>query len=266
MEDAVDRAAAALIVEVQAAIAQPFESAVRSVTAAKTRPEIVRISESLRMQFEAAVSRASSLIAQQAGLERLRLQRELYNSFGIEERLRSTAGGASALASEIDTTILLPGARPDNDSTLLGGVVGASAGGLVGGALLGGAGIALLATGPIGWLIGLGIGSLMGGGLAAVATRLATRDNLHDDDKQSMVSLVTSTHQQAQNRITRSVQEWSQTTKDELNSLHDAFFGSRLDEIARIDRILGDRAARQAELDRIDGLLSRVHAIAEQLD
>lgn len=256
----VERLAASLVSELATIIAEPFTTAVAAAEKASTESNLEQILNRLRLQFETASSEASTLFSQRAGLEQIRLQRRLFDSFGVEERLKGVAMNLGLHAIG-DVAPSIPHINVDKDAMYLGGALSAVVGGVSLGTLAGGTGLALIAAGPVGWLIGLGLGALFGGGLGAIVAREATKDGLKPEHRQQVISELKQHEAKVRSTLTRSVNEWKHGTISELEALRSSFFAEREHELRRIEQIINDEGSRLRELSRIASLIERVKVI-----
>lgn len=257
-----------LLVEVQAIgtslapeltrmMSEPFVEARRSVEDAKKVADLESTYQRLRLQIETASTRASLLIEQRTGVEQAKLQRRLYETFGIEDRLRVVAdtGGLSTLA---DMAPPLPDARTDKDAVAMGGLVGAASLGAIGSAISGGAGMALIALGPVGLIAGLGIGLLMGAFGGGILTRVLTRGSLDAQDRDEAIRTLRNNEATVRETFSRTVTQWTVDVQRELEAMRSRFFDEQEKELRHIMRVVGDSVARDAELERITSLMERV--------
>jgi hypothetical protein len=247
--------------ELVAVVSVPFENAVESVKKATKRSEIEVIVHRLRLQFETASSEASTIFDQRAGAEFARLQRRLFDSFGIEDRIRAAGEKLSLDRISAEIVPTMPKEKADMATIAAGGLATGVAGGLLGGALAGGAGMALIAAGPVGWLIGLGLGALLGVGGGSVATRLATRDSLSPDSRKNIADELSRSLVKARDEVSRSMDGWVSQVTQNLDSMRELVFAEREVELKRIERILADAEGRSAEIVKVDELLKEVRAL-----
>jgi hypothetical protein len=257
----VERLTAALAPDLSSVLAGPFDTAVGAVEKAGEKSQLEQILSRLRLQFETAASEASTLFSQRAGLEQIRLQRRLFDSFGVEERLKGVATNLG-LQGLGDIAPSIPQIGVDKDAMYVGGALSAAVGGVSLATIAGGTGLALIAAGPVGWLIGLGLGALFGGGLGAVVARAATKDDLKPEHRQQVIGELKQHEARVRSALTRSLNEWKHATISELEAMRSSFFAERENELRRIEQIIGDETTRIRELSRVEELIERVKAIA----
>ncbi|MFM8794737.1 MAG: dynamin family protein [Acidimicrobiales bacterium] len=238
-------------------MSEPFAEARRSVEGAKKVSDLENIYQRLRLQIETASSRASLLIDQRTGVEQAKLQRRLYETFGIEDRLR-VAADTAVLSTLADVAPALPDAKTDKDAVAMGGLVGAASLGAIGSAISGGAGMALIALGPVGLIAGLGIGLLMGAFGGGILTRVLTRGSIDAQDRDEAVRTLRNNEATVRETFTRTVSQWTVDVQRELETMRSRYFDEQENELRHIMRVVGDSVAREAELERITSLVDRV--------
>lgn len=253
----IDRLVSAVLPELTAIVTGPFVNAAAAVQAGQKTSDLEVVMNRLRLQFETAASEASTIFSQRAGLEQVKLQRRLYESFGVEERLRAS-GGQLNLGGLGDIAPSLPRVGVDRDAIATTSAVTATIGGVSMATIAGGAGVALLAAGPIGWLIGLGIGALFGGGLGALGARMTTRDALRPEHRQQVLGELQQHEARVRNAVSRSLNDWRHGLVNELELMRSSFFAEREAELRRIESIISNETARKNELARIETLLRRL--------
>lgn len=236
-------------------ISQPIEQAVKAVGKATKRQELEVIFQKLNIQFETAASEASTYFDQRSGYEYARLHRKLYESFGVEERIRTSGVELNLGRVSANLSPSLPAMKMDKATVAAGGLATGLAGGLLGGAIAGGAGMALIAAGPVGWLVGLALGAVFGAGAGGVATRQLTRDALGPDERKIVTDELSPKLDEIRRQVELAVGGWSRQVIDNLESFRSTYFSERESELNRIERIRSDVAGRQRELEKIDSLL-----------
>jgi hypothetical protein len=258
----VDRLSKALAPDLGSILVGPFQVAIAAVESASAKSDLELVINRLRIQFETAASEASTLFGQRVGLEQIRLQRRLYDSFGVEERLKGVAANLG-IHGIGDIAPTIPQIAVDKEAVYLGGAVSAVVGGVSVATIAGGAGLALIAAGPVGWLIGLGLGALLGGGLGAVGARAMTRDDLRAEHRQQVIGELKQHEVRVRAALTASLNDWRHQTIAELESMRSSFFAEREAELVRIEKIIRDETSRRRELVRIEGMIDGLKAIRQ---
>jgi len=243
-------------------IGQPIENAIRAVGVATKRQELELIFQKMNIQFETAASEASTFFEQRAGYEYARLHRKLYESFGVEERIRDSGVELSLGRVSGSLSPSLPMMNVDKTTIAAGGLASGLAGGLLGGAIAGGAGMALIALGPVGWIAGFALGAIFGAGAGGVATRQLTRDNLGPDQRKSVADELTPKLEELRRQVERAISDWTRQVIGNLESFRSTFFSEREGELKNIERILSDSVGRNKELEKIQKLLSDLRNLA----
>lgn len=255
LEAGLQRFAGPLRDEIVQTMTQPFADTAVAVAKASKLPELEVTLNRLRIGFETASSQASIIFAQRAGVQQASLQRRLYESFGVEERLRTGAGNLR-LSELGDVAPTLPSIAADKDAVLAGAgiggaVIGAGAVGLLPGAMW----LALL--GPVGWLV-LGAGAIAGAGLGAIAGRAATKDSLRPEHRDQVLHDIKEQETRVRRNVEGAIRDWTISVAEELESLRSGFFREKEAEIRRIESILNDSNSRKSELERIERLLNQL--------
>ena len=258
LEREIGEAGKLLCVELSEIICGPLVSAIAATSAMTKKNDLEVMSHRLRLQFETASSEASLVFDQRSGYEFARLHRKLFDSFGVEERIR-TAGtqmNLSRLAAEIAPSI--PKIDMDKTSVAAGGLVTGGVVGLLGGALAGGAGMALLAAGPVGWIVGLALGSIFGMGAGGVATRMMTKDTLNQEHRKAVTDELSSNMAKVRSEIKRATNNWVSELVQNLESFRNSFFGEQERELGRLNGILADKKGRENAISEIDILMENI--------
>ena len=258
LEREIGEAGKLLCVELSEIICGPLVSAIAATSAMTKKNDLEVMSHRLRLQFETASSEASLVFDQRSGYEFARLHRKLFDSFGVEERIR-TAGtqmNLSRLAAEIAPSI--PKIDMDKTSVAAGGLVTGGVVGLLGGALAGGAGMALLAAGPVGWIVGLALGSIFGMGAGGVATRMMTKDTLSQEHRKAVSDELSSNIAKVRSEIKRATNNWVSELVQNLESFRNSFFGEQERELGRLNGILADKKGRESAISEIDILMENI--------
>lgn len=262
-----------LLAEIQATLHQTSTEVSRELTTVfqepyrALRPEVEkldRISEvedlfnRLRIQLETAVSRATTLCAQRAGLVEIKLQRRLYESFGIEERLSLQDVALDVSNMPIDSP-RMPVIEADHLSTAAGAIIGAAALGTVGGVTAVGAGLAFLAIlGPLGWLAGAGLGILFGAGGGAVVSKYLTRGRLDERARTELLNNWNDHERKIATDCVRQVAIWANEAEVRLSKMRDRYYAQKQDELVKIISVLNDTVSRTSEIARIEALIGRL--------
>jgi hypothetical protein len=254
-------AAKALCDELSQIICDPLLKAISAASSATKKNDLEVISHRLRLQFETASSEASMVFDQRSGYEFARLHRKLFESFGVEERIRSagTRMNLERLAAEIAPA--LPRIEMDKSAVAAGGLATGGVMGLLGGALAGGAGVALLATGPVGWLVGLALGSIFGLGAGGVATRLMTKDSLNEEHRQAVSEALSSSMAKVKSEINRATNNWGSEVVQNLETFRNSFFKEQENELVRLQRIMADTKGRENAIAQIDHLMEDIQEL-----
>lgn len=261
MENSLRESSAQTVQRLTACLKAPFINAIDTAERARSQYDVERLSQQLRLQVETAVSEASMIFAQHASLQQSRLHRQLFDSFGISDRLRTDTTSVEMGSLVEGFTPTMPTTTTDWDTVALGSAAGAAGLGLLGATLAGGAGIALIASGPIGWLIGLGIGAVVGGGAGALLTKQATADDLSAQNRSTLVAELKAKATSIPSNVNDRVMLWQESTMAELSLLRSTYFGEREDELAHIQRLAGDESGRRHHLAEIDRLLAELDTI-----
>lgn len=262
-----------LLAEIQATLHQTSTEVSRELTTVfqepyrALRPEVEkldRISEvedlfnRLRIQLETAVSRATTLCTQRAGLVEIKLQRRLYESFGIEERLSLQDVALDVSNMPIDSP-RMPVVEADHLSTAAGAIIGAAALGTVGGVTAVGAGLAFLAIlGPLGWLAGAGLGILFGAGGGAVVSKYLTRGRLDERARTELLNNWNDHERKIATDCVRQVAIWANEAEVRLSKMRDRYYAQKQDELVKIISVLNDTVSRTSEIARIEALIGRL--------
>ena len=258
LEREIGEAGKLLCAELSEIICGPLVSAIAATSAMTKKNDLEVMSHRLRLQFETASSEASLVFDQRSGYEFARLHRKLFDSFGVEERIR-TAGtqmNLSRLAAEIAPSI--PKIDMDKTSVAAGGLVTGGVVGLLGGALAGGAGMALLVAGPVGWFVGLALGSIFGMGAGGVATRMMTKDTLNQEHRKAVSDELSSNIAKVRSEIKRATNNWVSELVQNLESFRNSFFGEQERELGRLNGILADKKGRENAISEIDILMENI--------
>ena len=255
LEQEIKQSGKSLTTELSEIICGPLVNAISACASATKKNDLEVISHRLRLQFETASSEASQVFDQRSGYEFARLHRQLFDSFGVEERIR-TAGtdlNLTRLAAEIAPSI--PKIDMDKTAVAAGGLATGGVVGLLGGALAGGAGLALLATGPVGWLVGLALGSIFGMGAGGVAARILTKDTLSEEHRKAVTDELSANVARVRSEISRATNNWASEVVQNLESFRNSFFSEQERELGRLKGMLEDVKGRESSIAKIDTLM-----------
>ena len=187
------------------------------------------------------------------------MQRTLYESFGIEERLELQGLNPSFDDVRVNTPGM-PIVGTDTNSVLAGGLIGAATLGTVGATIAAGAGFAALAfLGPVGWLAGLGLGLVFGGSGGALAARVMSKGRLDTDSRDKLIREWNSTQAGVRDKCKQAVTEWANSVEVELEATRSRYYHSKERELRDLAQIVSDNSGRVLELERIDELMERLN-------
>ena len=188
--DEINRAAEVLGNDLAEIMDHPYRTAATDIEQATTIRAVEEAEHRMRLLIETAASRSSMKFSQTAAVVEQRVRRELFDTFGVDERLAKSGHGAPEWSRLAGGEGLATLASSSADWSAVGSAAGLAAvgGGLIGGAVLGGAGLALLAVGPVGWLIGLAVGGALSAATAGSVAGLSTRGRLDAADRSKILS------------------------------------------------------------------------------
>lgn len=255
------RTASELGSDLRATLNRPFDVALSALESAEKVEQAEELIRRLQIQYESAVSEASTLFATTTELAYAQAQKKLYDSLGIAERISTDRKNLGADLGDVAIGASVTEARADWSEVTAGGLVAGTGVGLLAGSLAGGVGLALVAAGPVGWLIGLGLGALLGGGMGAAFTRHAQRGRIGAEERNRVSQDLDRSRSQVRIKVDRTVDEWLRAATDSLEALRSKYFAARQAELARITRIIDDRDARARETRRVDEMLEELKGL-----
>ena len=244
-------------------LTEPYRHALSELDTASDNAGLGQIEHRLRLRLETAASRASLLFGQTTAIHEERVRRQLFDSFGIADRLgrgTSTTPEWSRLAEDAGLGVIA-GNRPDWATAGAAGAATAVGGALVGGSLAGGVGLALLATGPVGWIIGAAAGGVLGLLAGGAGGAMATRRTLSDADRATAKASLISRRGSATDTARSSVRAWSANVEHWLTNDADRFLHEHNTNLERVTAILRDETGRQTALQQMDALSQRLRSV-----
>lgn len=241
-------------------MAEPYRSALQSLTAASTVDDLQQLEHQLRLRLETAASRASVKFSQSTTIHEERVRRRLFDAFGVAERLnRATAITPEWSGLADDSSLVLSASMsPDWATAGAAGAATAVGGTLIGGSLAGGVGVALLAAGPIGWIIGAAAGGALGLLAGTAGGAIATRRSLSEADRTAAKSALTSRLDLATDKARSTVRSWSANVARWLTDDADRFLAEGKANLERVETILRDERGRQSALQQANAMNDRL--------
>jgi hypothetical protein len=215
----------------------------------------------LRTRIEAAVTEAATAFERRSGLEYARLHRELFASFGTEQRLREAniKLGVAELVDNVSPA--LPVIERDWSSVAAAGVVAGAATGVAVGTAVGGAGLALLAAGPVGWLIGFGLGAVFGGAAGAAVTSRNLRDRLQPEHRDQIARELERSRTALAGRVDASVDHWVEEVVAGLESLRLGYYAEKHRELDHLRSVIADAQGRDRVVEKVRRQRERLEAV-----
>ena len=242
-------------------IARPFQVAEEEVGKVQRAGDLERVNSKLRLSSETAASLAATTYSRQVAVLEERVRRRLYESYGVDERIRARDGSGAGIGGRPYEFGLEPVAgASDWDAVALSAGVTAVAGAVVGGSLAGGLGIALLATGPIGWLVGAGIGLLAGGLLGAAGAKVATSGSIDSAARSKLLQTLAQQRGSASENVRATCASLERDLIDDLERQQDLFFGQQRAELQRVERIIADEDRRKQAIADASTLLEQLRS------
>jgi hypothetical protein len=253
--------AAEIAAELSKVLSGPYDILRPELEQARTVNDAEETLKRLRLMLESAASRASTVFSQRAGLEQLRMQRRLYESFGIDERLEFSGPRPEFSMLNADLPeVRMP--KTDMTSVAAGAIAGAATLGSIGGTLAYGAGTALLwFMGPVGWIAGLGLGLLFGAGGGAILTKIGTKGRLDDETRHAMSREWDQHKRGLPEKCRQAVGEWVTSVDSELEETRSRYFHGRQRELSAVQDAIRDGRSRDLHLERIETLLRRLDEV-----
>ena len=241
----------------------PFDETRQGVETATSVAEAEAAVMRLRLRVETAASRSSRLFDQRTVVSEQSLQRRLFESLEISDRIESTGSGVSTWADAASDGLasMLPSKQSDWGTVGISAGVTAVGGGLIGGSLAGGVGIALLAAGPVGWLVGLAAGAALGAVGGGVAAATATRRVLGNADRLSILASLSAQESHAMEYVETSVRNWVANLTVSLERLRENRLRDQQDELERLGAMVEDRDGLADSLAKARSMLQLLRSI-----
>jgi hypothetical protein len=238
----------------------PFVNASTLVSGAARTRELAELGNRLRIDAEAAASRASTLFNRETSSIEERLKHKLFLSYGIERRINLRTGGARTIETGAGGGFGVTIGKGRASWTAVAGTAGtvAAAGGLAGGAIAGGIGIALIAAGPIGWLIGAGIGLGLGALAGGVGAGVVTRDSIQPAQRSQILEQIDLQKSATLSRARDACDDVERVLLEGLRDQRDSYFGEQRRELEAVEALRNDDARRSASITEAQKLIDQI--------
>ena len=238
----------------------PFVNASSLVSGATRTRDLAELGNRLRIDAEAAASRASTLFNLETSSIEERLKHKLFLSYGIEKRINLRTGGARTIETGAGGGFGVEIGKGRASWTAVAGTAGtvAAAGGLAGGAIAGGIGIALIAAGPIGWLIGAGIGLGLGALAGGVGAGVVTRDSIQPAQRSQILEQIDLQKLATLSRARDACDDVERVLLEGLRDQRDSYFGEQRRELEAVEALRNDDSRRSASITEAQKLIDQI--------
>ena len=261
--DNISSGAERLRASLSATVDEPYRVAIGELEQATKISDVERVEHAHRLRLETAASRAAVQVAEAQAVLESQARRNLFESFGFQERLRTAGLRTAALMDAVEDVGLaaLTSGSADWGDIAAGAVVTGVATGLVGGSLAGGVGIALIAAGPVGWLIGLAAGGVLGALAGGAGAAAASKRALPADERSRIVGALERQRSKAAQWVDGIVNSLAKELENAVQRERDHFFATTERELAHADRVLRDRGARTHALAQVESMIAQARSL-----
>lgn len=243
-------------------LASPYEKAIGMIAASSSIAEIKAVVAGLENLVTGAHSRAATEFERATSAVVRKAENQLLNSFGSTDSFAGVSSRSTSLSPSIaPPTVGSVTTRINWSEVMSAGALTGLGGAAVGGSVAGGAGLALLATGPVGWLIGalsVGIIGLLGGSVMGIMSGV---NKVRAEDRKRISEDLSRMLREARDYGVGQGISWGNAVASKLRSQRDRYVGDKTRELQRVQKIVGDSAARERALKTIANARKKLDGI-----